>query len=258
MHISDPLYALYARRLRRQVANGPRPRHIGLIMDGNRRWARQAGLASPSLGHKAGGEHIDDVLAWCEALDIGHVTVYVCSTENLLRRDDEEVASLMNVVEELAARHTARAQPRWRLHIAGSADLLPDSTARALKQAVEATRACATGAHLALAIGYGGRQEVIDAIRDLLHEQAEAGRSLREVADSLTADDFTRHLYTAGQPDPDLVIRTSGEQRMSNFLLWQSAYSELYFCDAFWPAFREIDFLRAVRSFAARERRYGS
>ena len=258
MHLSDPLYALYARRLRRQVATGPLPRHIGLIMDGNRRWARQAGLASPSLGHKYGGEHVEDVLAWCEALNVQHVTVFVCSTENLLRRGDEEVAFLMQVIEELAARHVARPDPRWRLHVAGSLDLLPDSTARALKQAMEATRECRTGAHLTLAIGYGGRQEVIDAIRDLLYEQAQAGRTLPEVADSLTAQDLTRHLYTAGQPDPDLVIRTSGEQRMSNFLLWQSAYSELYFCDAYWPAFREIDLLRAIRSFAARERRYGA
>jgi len=164
----------------------------------------------------------------------------------------------MQVIEELAARHVARPDPRWRLHVAGSLDLLPDSTARALKQAMEATRECRTGAHLTLAIGYGGRQEVIDAIRDLLYEQAQAGRTLPEVADSLTAQDLTRHLYTAGQPDPDLVIRTSGEQRMSNFLLWQSAYSELYFCDAYWPAFREIDLLRAIRSFAARERRYGA
>lgn len=123
---------------------------------------------------------------------------------------------------------------------------------------MEATRECITGAHLTLAIGYGGRQEVIDAIRDLLYEQAAVGRTLDEVADALSADDLTRHLYTAGQPDPDLVIRTSGEQRMSNFLLWQSAYSELYFCDTNWPAFREIDFLRAVRSFAARQRRFGS
>jgi short-chain Z-isoprenyl diphosphate synthase len=258
MNLSRPLYALYTRRLRKQVAPGPLPRHVGLIMDGNRRWARQMGLADPSLGHQYGADHIEEVLSWCEPLAIRHVTVFVCSTENLTGRSTAEVAFLMNVMEKLAAEHAARPRPRWRLHIAGSFDLLPDSTALALKQAAEATRDSPTGAHLTLAIGYGGRQEVIDALRDLLHDHAAAGRTLSEVADSLTAEDLSRHLYTAGQPEPDLVIRTSGEQRLSNFLLWQSAYSELYFCDAYWPAFREVDFLRALRSFAGRERRYGT
>ncbi len=257
MRIADPLYALYARRLRRQAAAGRLPRHIGLVMDGNRRWARQMGMGNPSLGHKYGAEHVEDVLSWCEALAITHVTVFVCSTENLQRRGETEVAFLMDVIEQVVTKHLARPNARWQLHIAGSLDILPASTAIALKEAVEATRDCATGAHLTLAVGYGGRQEVIDAMRDLLDEHAAAGHSIQEVAASLTMEDVARHLYTAGQPDPDLVIRTSGEQRMSNFLLWQSAYSELYFCEAYWPAFREIDFLRAVRSFGARERRYG-
>lgn len=257
MKLSTPLYALYAGRLRKQLAAGPLPRHIGLIMDGNRRWARQVGLANPSLGHKAGADHVDEVLSWCEALSIRHVTVYVCSTENLTGRNSAEVAFLMQVIEKVATEKLTVADPSWQLHVAGSLDLLPDSTARALKQAVEAGRACTTGAHLTLAIGYGGRQEVLDAMRDLLREQASAGRTLEEVADGLTEEGLARHLYTAGRPDPDLVIRTSGEQRLSNFLLWQSAYSELYFCEAYWPAFREVDFLRALRSFVGRQRRYG-
>ena len=150
-----------------------------------------------------------------------------------------------------------RLSPFWQVHLAGDLDVLPDTTARALKEAVEASRDCATGAHVTLAVGYGGRQELIDAVRALLSEQADNGTTLAELAETITADDIARHLYTAGQPDPDLVIRTSGERRLSNFLLWQSAYSELYFCEAYWPAFREIDFLRALRSFAARQRRYG-
>jgi len=158
MKLSRPLYALYSRSLRRQVASGPLPRHVGLIMDGNRRWARQAGLASPSLGHQYGADHIEEVLAWCEPLNIKHVTVFVCSTENLTGRGSEEVAFLMQVIEKLAAKHLARPDARWQLHVAGSLDLLPASTAHALKQAVEATRTCPTGAHLVLAIGYGGRQ----------------------------------------------------------------------------------------------------
>jgi short-chain Z-isoprenyl diphosphate synthase len=184
--------------------------------------------------------------------------VFICSTENLQQRGDAEVAYLMQVIEEVVAARLARRDGRWQVHVAGLLDVLPDSTARALKNAVEATRDCATGAHVTLAIGYGGRQEIIDAVRDLLTEADVAGTSLTDLAVSLTADDITAHLYTAGRPDPDLVIRTSGEQRLSNFLLWQSAYSELYFCEAYWPAFREIDFLRALRSYAARKRRFGA
>jgi short-chain Z-isoprenyl diphosphate synthase len=250
------IYPLYASRLRGQLATGPLPRHVGIIMDGNRRWARQQGLANPSLGHKYGADHAEEVLGWCERAGIRHVTVFMCSAENLAHRDDGEVAFLMRVIEELVAGRLTR-EPAWQVHIAGDMDVLPDSTARALKQAVEASRDCATGRHVTLAVGYGGRQEVIEAFRSLLYEHAERGTSLLELADTITADDVARHLYTAGQPDPDLVIRTSGEQRLSNFLLWQSAYSELYFCEAYWPAFREIDFLRALRSFAARHRRYG-
>ena len=253
----DLAYRVYARRLRRQLAGGPLPKHVGIIMDGNRRWAKQMGLANPSLGHKYGADHVEDVLTWCEKAGIKHVTVFVCSTENLLNRPDDEVAYLMETIEQIVADKLSR-EPTWEVHLAGTLDLLPDTTARALKRAVEASQDCTTGAHVTLAVGYGGRQEVIEAMRALLYEQAAKGLSLAEVADSLSTEDVARHLYTAGQPDPDLVIRTSGELRLSNFLLWQSAYSELYFCEAFWPAFREIDFLRAMRSFAARQRRYGS
>jgi short-chain Z-isoprenyl diphosphate synthase len=252
------IYALYARRLRRQVLSGRLPEHIGLIMDGNRRWARQAGLANPSLGHRAGAEHAEQVLSWCDAVGIRNVTVFICSTENLQRRGDAEVAYLMQVIEEVVLGRLAQREARWQVHVAGMLDALPDSTARALKEAVEATRDCATGAHVTLAIGYGGRQEIIDAVRDVLADAAAAGVSMADVAASLTADDIAAHLYTVGRPEPDLVIRTSGEQRLSNFLLWQSAYSELYFCEAYWPAFREIDFLRALRSYAARKRRHGA
>jgi short-chain Z-isoprenyl diphosphate synthase len=270
------VYRLYAARLRRQLAGGPLPRHVGIVMDGNRRWARQRGLASPSLGHQYGAEHAEDVLGWCERIGISHVTVFMCSTENLARRDPAEVAFLMGVIEQFAADRLSRI-PSWQVHVAGDLDVLPDRTAQALKQAVEASQRGTSqdsasqdgasqdsagqdgvsGRHLTLAVGYGGRQEVIEAFRALLYEHAEQGGTLTGLADRLSTGDIARHLYTAGQPDPDLVIRTSGEQRLSNFLLWQSAYSELYFCEAYWPAFREIDFLRALRSFAARQRRYG-
>jgi short-chain Z-isoprenyl diphosphate synthase len=250
-------YRLYTRRLRGEIAGRPLPRHVGMIMDGNRRWALGRGMASASLGHKYGAEHAEEVLGWCATAGIRHVTVFMCSTENLTSRDSDEVAFLMQVIEEFVAGRLAR-DAAWQVHIAGNLDVLPDTTARALKEAAEATRDCDTGRHVTLAVGYGGRQEVIDALRSLLHERAEQGATLADVVETITAGDIARHLYTAGQPDPDLVIRTSGEQRLSNFLLWQSAYSELYFCEAYWPAFREIDFLRALRSFAARQRRYGS
>jgi len=193
----------------------------------------QMGLASPSLGHKYGAEHIEDVLNWCEQAGIKHVTVFVCSAENLQRRGDAEIAFLMQVIEEVVADSLAGPEATWQVHTAGLLDGLPDTTARALREAVERTRECATGAHVTLAIGYGGRQEVLDAIRALLYEQADTGGTLTGLAEILTTDDIARHLYTAGQPDPDLVIRTSGEQRLSNFL-------------------------RALRSYAARQNRRGA
>ncbi|HEU5043479.1 MAG TPA: polyprenyl diphosphate synthase [Nocardioidaceae bacterium] len=252
------IYRLYAHRLHRQLAGERLPRHVGIVMDGNRRWARAAGLASPSLGHRRGAEHLDDLLGWCDVVGIDYVTVFVCSMENLARRDRDEIAFLMRLIEDLALQVAAEPRPRWSLHVAGVLDALPAATARALKAAVDATAACATDKHVTLAVGYGGRREVVDAVRDLLLDKAAAGATVEQIADELRVDDIAGRLYTAGHPDPDLVIRTSGEQRLSNFLLWQSAYSELYFCDAYWPAFREIDFLRALRSFAARNRRCGA
>jgi short-chain Z-isoprenyl diphosphate synthase len=251
------LHRLYAYRIRRQLRGGKLPRHVGVIMDGNRRWARRAGLDNPSIGYRHGADRLNDLLRWCTSAGIGHVTVFVCSTENLVHRDATEVAFLMGLIEELAGEVLGNPEPGWCLHVAGRPDALPDRTATVLKEAVAATETCRTGSHLTLAIGYGGRQELLDAMRELLLDRAGQGCSLEEVAESITAQDITDHLYTAGQPEPDLIIRTSGEQRLSNFMLWQSAYSELYFCDAYWPAFREIDFLRALRSYAGRHRRYG-
>lgn len=256
--IRERIYGRYARRLRAQLVGRPMPRHIGIIMDGNRRWARQVGLPDPILGHRYGADHVTRVLDWCWGLGISHVTVYLVSTENLISRPTPEIQYLMRVVEDFVGERLTRPNPRWQVHVVGLLDLLPDSTAQVLKQAQEYTRDVSTGRHVTVAAGYGGRQEVVDAVRSLLDERARAGVSLGQLAETLTVDDIAAHLYTSGQPDPDLIIRTSGEQRMSNFLLWQSVYSELYFCDAYWPGFREIDFLRALRSYGARKRRYGS
>lgn len=149
------------------------------------------------------------------------------------------------------------ADGRWRVHHVGALDLLPGHTQAVLKEAEEATTGN-TGILVNVAVGYGGRQEIADAVRSLLLEHAQKGTSFEELAETVDVERISEHLYTRGQPDPDLVIRTSGEQRLSGFMLWQSAHSEYYFCEVFWPAFRKVDFLRALRDYAARHRRYGA
>ena len=183
---------LYERRLRRQLAGRQLPHHVGLIIDGNRRWAREEGLASPSDGHRHGAEHIWDALTWCRAAGIRHVTVFVCSAENLARRDDAEVTALLDIIEHIVVTRIATADPRWQVHIAGLVDMLPDSTSNALKQAADTTRDCATGSHVTLCVGYGGRQEIAEAVRSLLLERAAAGASLAELAAGISEDDIAR------------------------------------------------------------------
>jgi short-chain Z-isoprenyl diphosphate synthase len=243
-------YNPYLRHLRSQLRGADMPRHVGVIMDGNRRWARADGLSDVSLGHHRGATHLEEFLVWCERLRIDHVTVFACSTENLTRRSTSEIAALMAVIGQAAARSVEKREQAWRLHVVGRLDLLPDHIAGLLQRAVEASEACRTGRQLCLAIGYGGRQEIVEAVRRQLRESAAAGVGPADMARTLTDDDIGRHLDTAFVPDLDLVVRTSGEQRLSNFLLWQSIRARLYFCDAYWPAFREVDFLRALRDYA--------
>ncbi|MEV4280501.1 polyprenyl diphosphate synthase [Actinoplanes xinjiangensis] len=259
------LYAVYARRLRKRLDGANLPRHLAMVMDGNRRWARQMGFDDPRVGHRYGAEHLDEVLGWCAEMGIRHVTVFVASVDNMRRRDAGEVGNLMRMIEDVVAARLSRPSSVWRLHLAGRLDVLPDSTRDALKLAADSSRDAARstgdgdgGFHLNIAIGYDGREEIVTAIRALLDEEAKAGYGVADIAQRLTADRIAAHLYTGGQPDPDLVIRTSGERRMSGFLLWQAAYSELHFCDVYWPGFRRIDFLRALRSYAARNRRFGA
>jgi short-chain Z-isoprenyl diphosphate synthase len=253
--LRDVVYGVYERRLTRALADAPRPRHVGVILDGNRRWAKAAGAAHVSHGHQAGADHITDLLEWCDAAQVEIVTLWLLSSDNLSRSSDELVP-LLAIIED-TVRDLAAEDKRWRVHPVGSLDLLPDSTVHVLKDAAEATRE-KPGLLVNVAIGYGGRREIADAVRGLLQEHATRGASLEEVATLLDAEHIADHLYTRGQPDPDLVIRTSGEQRLGGFLLWQSAHSEFYFCDALWPDFRHIDFLRALRSYAQRHRRYGA
>jgi len=256
MALRDVLYSLYERRLKAKLAGKPVPRHVGVMCDGNRRWAREMGFVDPNDGHRVGAAKIKHVLTWCDEAGIGIVTLYLLATDNL-RRPASELEPLLEIIENVVTDLAAEGNP-WQLRIVGALDLLPTQTATALKAAEERTRDRTGGAVVNIAVGYGGRREIADAVRSLLYEHAAAGGTLEELAETLTVDDIAKHLYTRGQPDPDLVIRTSGEQRLSGFLLWQSAHSEFYFCDVYWPDFRHIDFLRALRSYASRQRRYGA
>src|SRR6266702_3496944 len=220
------LYRLYERRLAGDLRRrGGLPRHVGVIMDGNRRWARQLGMSSMAA-HRRGADQIDHLLEWSRELGIPTVTLWLLSTDNLLGRHPAEVAAL------------------------------PERTRTALEEAEEASRA-RTGGVLHVAVGYGGREEIADAVHRLLADYAQKGLDLADASRLVTPDENARHLYTAGVPDPDLIIRTSGEIRLSGFLLWQSAHAEYYFADAYWPDFRKVDFLRALRSYAQRHRRFG-
>ncbi|MEV6792367.1 isoprenyl transferase [Streptomyces sp. NPDC051320] len=253
MNLRDLVYGLYARRVEGRLDHDQVPKHIGVILDGNRRWAKASG-GTAAQGHRAGADKISEFLGWCAETDVEVVTLWMLSTDNFDRPDDELVP-LLGIIED-TVRNLA-ADGRWRVHHVGTPDLLPDGTRSVLKEAEEAT-ADTTGILVNVAVGYGGRQEIADAVRSLLHEHAKKGTSFEELAEIVDVERISEHLYTRGQPDPDLVIRTSGEQRLSGFMLWQSAHSEYYFCEVFWPAFRKVDFLRALRDYAARHRRYGA
>lgn len=246
------LYPAYEARMVRRIPQDRLPRHIGVMLDGNRRWARAVGRDT-SHGHRAGAANIEPLLTWCDEVGIQVVTLWLLSTDNL-NRPASELEPLLQIIEE--AVDSLADQRRWRLHPVGALDLLPASTAERLKAAEEATRDV-DGMLVNVAVGYGGRREIADAVRSLLIEHAEMGTSLEELAQIIDVEHIADHLYTKGQPDPDLVIRTSGEQRLGGFLLWQSAKSEFYFCEAYWPDFRRVDFLRALRAYAQRERRLG-
>lgn len=253
MSIRDLVYRLYARRLEASLSPEAVPRHVGVMCDGNRRWARWAGLADVSGGHQAGADKIFELLGWCREVGVEVVTLWLLSTDNLVR-PSEELVPLLRIIEDTVQELVAQ---RWHVNPVGALDLLPGETAQVLKNAAEATADC-PGLLVNVAVCYGGRREIADAVRSLIQDHATRGTSIEELAELLDVEQIAKHLYTAGQPDPDLVIRTSGEQRLGGFLLWQSVHSEFYFCDAYWPAFRKVDFLRALRSYAARHRRFGS
>lgn len=249
-----PLYRLYINRLRRRLDPATVPRHVAMMIDGNRRWARQVGYTSAADGHRAGAAKMREFLRWCDEVGIRVVSLYLLSNDNLSKRDSRELSDLIEIIAELADELSRERD--WRVQHVGRADALPADLARVLAEAEERTTDN-TGMHVNLAVGYGGRGEIVDAVRSIIAKHDREGGSLEELAASLTPEQIGEHLYTGGQPDPDLVIRTSGEQRLSDFLLWQSAHSEFYFVEALGPDLREVDFLRAIRDFASRDRRFG-
>jgi short-chain Z-isoprenyl diphosphate synthase len=252
------LYYLYARRLARDVKGRSMPRHVGIILDGNRRHGRSLGITEPKELYDIGANKLDEVLKWCAELGIPTVTLWVFSTENFQRPAAEVSGILASIEAKLTALAGDPAIHRLRVRVRaiGCRAMLPEPVLAAIAAAERAT--CGyDGIELNIAVAYGGRQEIADAVRALLGCMAGNQLTLAEAIDAVTPEAIASHLYTAGLPDPDLIIRTSGEIRLSGFLLWQSAHSEFYFTDVLWPVFRKIDFLRAIRSFQQRRRRYG-
>ncbi len=252
--IADTAYSAYEKRLLAEVRKFPVPRHVAVIMDGNRRYAEEMELLQ-NEGHKRGKDKLEQMLDWCLLLDIRVLTVYAFSTENM-KRNSDEVESLMNMFEENFKKvgDDARVHRHHiRIRAIGQIELLPDKVQRAIRYAEERTRSY-TDYTYNIAVAYGSRQEIITAIKQIARKATAGEITIDDIDEKL----MSKFLYTDGLPDPDLVLRTSGEERISNFLLWQAAYSELYFSDVYWPTFSLLDFLRAIRSYQLRRRRFGS
>jgi tritrans,polycis-undecaprenyl-diphosphate synthase [geranylgeranyl-diphosphate specific] len=245
----------YERVLWRQIKDGPKPEHIGVILDGNRRWASEHSLPI-WVGHKTGADKVEELLDWCWKLGIKSVTLYVFSTENF-QRSPSEVDKIMRIAEESFQKIlTDERIHKNEVHVKviGRTDQLPVKLRQLISKTEEATKNYRKF-YLTFAIAYGGRAEIVDAVKKIVKE-INAGDIPPE---AINEEIIERHLYTSHLPksDLDIIIRTSGEERLSNFLLWQSAYSELFFLDVYWPNFRRIDLWRAIRTYQSRERRYG-
>ncbi len=253
MKIKNPIYAIYEKRLWKQVRKYPKPQHIGVILDGNRRFARKKGLDAKE-GHVFGAQKVEELLNWSWKIGIKIITIYAFSTENFSRAPEEVKRIMELLVEKL---HRLKNEPlivknKVKVKVIGRRETLPDKINKLIDEIEESTKDY-DNFQLNIAISYGGRAEIVDAVKKVIEKVQKNELSLEEVDEKLIGE----HLYTKGLPDPDLIIRTSGEERLSGFLLWQSAYSELYFTDIYWPAFRKIDLWRAIRIYQQRERRYG-
>ena len=249
------LYKIYGKRLENEIQNGDIPNHLALILDGNRRWAKRH-LTVPKEGHQKGADSVENLLDWCEELDIKIITLYALSAENL-EREDKELENLFELIRlrlEKLLRDPRIHRNKMRVKGIGRIELLPDSIKDVLNQLDKATKNY-DNHFLNIALAYGGQYELVDAIKKI-SEKIKSG-SLK--IDEITKKEIEANLYTSHLPQssPDMILRTSGEKRLSGFLMWQSAYSELVFMDIFWPEFRKIDLMRAIRTFQERKRRLG-
>ena len=252
--LMDPAYFAYESQLEKEVKNGIIPKHLAIIMDGNRRYAREV-LNAPTIeGHRLGKEKLDEVVHWCLRLGIHNLTVFAFSTENF-NRDPEEVDYIMDLLEsslyELGDDKDVH-EYQVAVKVIGDRTMLPEGVLKAAEYAEDRTKDYSEFS-LNMALAYGGRQDIINAVRKL----AEKVKNGEIEIEDIDEDTLTTCISTSDSPDPDLILRTSGEIRVSNFLLWQMAYSELYFADVYWPGFRYIDLLRAIRTYQLRKRRYG-
>jgi tritrans,polycis-undecaprenyl-diphosphate synthase [geranylgeranyl-diphosphate specific] len=251
--ITSTMYSTYERKLLQEIRRFPVPGHIAIIMDGNRRFAEKIGL-SRAEGHERGKDKVNDVLDWSMDIGVKIVTVFALSSENF-SRSNMEVVELMNLFERAfreAGDDEKVHKNHIRIHAIGNLKNLPNQVRDAIRYAEDRTKEYSDYFYN-VAVSYGGRQEIIQAIRKIGSEIKDGTIEVSDINEELVSS----YLYTADFPDPDLILRTSGEERISNFLLWQLAYSELYFTDVYWPEFRKIDFLRAIRSYQKRKRKYG-
>jgi short-chain Z-isoprenyl diphosphate synthase len=255
MRLKKPLYTVYETRLLQTLDRDALPHHIGVIHDGHRRYARAERLPDYAASYRVGMEKFVEFLGWTAELDIAAVTCWLLSTENLERPDEELLPYYEVLIELFDSIPETQAGQNVTVRFIGSLDLLPSDLVEATKRLQER---CSTGTRrVTIALAYGGRQEIVDAVRELVGKLAADGIPAAEMAHEIDRDSISARMYASDLPDPDLVLRTSGEARLSGFLLWQAAYAEYSFVDVYWPAFRHIDFLRAMRDFTKRERRYG-
>ena len=248
------LYRIYEWYISRDLKKEKMPKHVAIIMDGNRRYSKIQGNIDVVKGHEVGVDTLEKVLDWSIELGIEIITAYAFSTENF-NRSEHEVEGLMNLFVKNFKRlvtHEKIHKNEVKVQVVGRTELLPESVREAIRDAEEAT-AHYNKRFFNLAIGYDGRLEIIDSFKKII-EDVQAGKI---TIDDVDEDLVSKNLYTAGLDDPNLIIRTSGEERLSGFLLWQSSYSELYFCETLWPELRKVDFIRAIRSYQARDRRFG-
>ena len=248
------LYRIYEWYISRGLKPERMPKHVAIIMDGNRRYSKLKGDVDVLKGHEMGVDTLENVLDWSVELGIEIITAYAFSTENF-NRPKHEVDGLMRLFVihfKRLAKHEKIKKNEVRVNVVGRLELLPEEVREAIKEAEEAT-AQYDKRLLNIAIGYDGRLEIIDSIKKIIKDVEDGKITIDDVDEDLVS----KNLYTGGLDDPNLIIRTSGEERLSGFLLWQSSYSELYFCETLWPALRKVDFIRAIRSYQARDRRFG-